>query len=66
MSTDRGEGDGEVKKRSRDGERQKSPVQKAVKHSKKSTTHDGKREEKKKGGDDGEYLRFIEPRLWWT
>ncbi|XP_072227149.1 elongin-A [Leuresthes tenuis] len=52
-SSDRGGGVGEGKKRSGDRERQKSPVQKAAKHGRKSTTHDGKREERKKGGDDG-------------
>ncbi|KAM9838699.1 elongin-A [Aulostomus maculatus] len=41
---------GEGKKRSADRER--SPVQKPAKHSKKSTTHEGKREEKKKGGEE--------------
>ncbi|KAM4538772.1 elongin-A [Odontesthes bonariensis] len=52
-SSDQGGGVGEGKKRSGDRERQKSPVQKAAKHGRKSTTHDGKREERKKGGDDG-------------
>ncbi|XP_041867976.1 elongin-A [Melanotaenia boesemani] len=51
INSDRG---GEGKKRSGDRERQKSPVQKSTKHSRKSTPHDSKREEKKKkGGDEG-------------
>ncbi|GLD59397.1 transcription elongation factor B polypeptide 3 [Lates japonicus] len=52
-SSDRGGGGGEGKKRGADRERQQSPLQKPAKHSKKSTTHESKREEKKKGGDDG-------------
>ncbi|XP_030004111.1 elongin-A isoform X2 [Sphaeramia orbicularis] len=42
----------EVKKQNADRARQQSPVQKAAKHSRKSNTHDVKREDKKKG-DDG-------------
>lgn len=54
MSNDRGGGGGgEGKKRSTDRERQQSPVQKSAKHNKKSTSHESKREEKKKGGEDG-------------
>ncbi|XP_073339980.1 elongin-A [Pagrus major] len=52
MSSDRG-GGGEGKKRSADRERAQSPVQKSAKHSRKSTTHESKREERKRGGDDG-------------
>ncbi|KAK2830716.1 hypothetical protein Q5P01_018647 [Channa striata] len=56
-SSDRGGGGGgggssEGKKRSADREKQ-SPVQKPAKHSKKSSTHESKRDEKKRGGDDG-------------
>nr|XP_020474162.1 LOW QUALITY PROTEIN: elongin-A [Monopterus albus] len=52
-SSDRGGGEvREGKKRSADRERQ-SPVQKSAKHSRKSTTHESKGEEKKKGGSDG-------------
>ncbi|XP_056273239.1 elongin-A [Pseudoliparis swirei] len=43
-------GDAEGKSRSADRE---SPVAKSAKHSRKSTAHESKREEKKKGGDDG-------------
>lgn len=38
---------------------------KSAKHSRKSTTHESKREEKKKGGDDGECVgrkRFTDTR----
>uniref|UniRef100_A0A3Q3LNI2 Elongin A n=1 Tax=Mastacembelus armatus TaxID=205130 RepID=A0A3Q3LNI2_9TELE len=57
-SSDRGGGreGSEGKKHSADRDRQQSPVEKPVKHSKKSSTHQSKREEKKKGGDDGEYV----------
>ncbi|KAK9526483.1 hypothetical protein VZT92_015180 [Zoarces viviparus] len=49
MSSTRG-GDGQGKKRSADCE---TPVTKSAKRSRKSTVHESKREEKKKGGDDG-------------
>uniref|UniRef100_A0A671YTQ7 Elongin A n=1 Tax=Sparus aurata TaxID=8175 RepID=A0A671YTQ7_SPAAU len=52
MSSDRG-GGGEGKKHGADRERAQSPAQKSAKHSRKSGTHESKREEKKKGGDDG-------------
>lgn len=63
MSSDGGSGrEGTVgKKRSADRERPQSPVRKSSKH--KSTVHENKREEKKKG-NDGECVHpLLDPLL---
>lgn len=61
-SSNRGGGEGsEGKKCSADRERHQSPVQKPSKHSKKSSVHESKREEKKRGGDEGECVCVWRP-----